>query len=88
MGTKTTTDNTRLEIQMRYWRDWLTNEGWGNWHPYRPNLRYHYEEDNLAPVLEKMQDRIRKAQTKDGQNNTRMQYRIVKIREIRIVEEI
>lgn len=80
--------NTRLEIQSRYWRDWVTNAGWGYWHPVRPNLHYHYEEDNLAPVLEKMKARIKKITAKDEPYDLRRQYRIVKITEIKIVEEI
>jgi hypothetical protein len=86
---KTTTDNTRLEIQTRYWREWSTQPDWGYWHPLRPNLRYNYEEGNIAPVLEKMQARIEKTTAKTPQaERGKMQYRIVKIREIRIVEEL
>ena len=82
-----TTEDTRLEIHSRYWRDWRVNPGWGNWHPCRPNIKYNSTEEDRAHVLKIMQDRIAKIKTKLTPFD-QVEYKIVKVREIKIVEDV
>ena len=86
----TTTENTRFEIQTRYWRDWVINPGWGYWHPLKPKINYGYEEGNVDPVLKVMKDRINKIIARNvGPESSyyqKTEYKIVKVREIKIEE--
>lgn len=88
----TTTENTRFEIQTRFWRDWGINPGWGIWHPLKPKINYSYEEWNVDTLLKVMKARIKKiiAQNVEPGNRYYQQteYRIAKIREIKIEEII
>jgi hypothetical protein len=88
----TTTENTRFEIQTRYWRDWNINPGWGHWHPLKPKINYSYEEGNEDPLLEVMKDRIKKVIERNVVQGNRYyqktEYKIVKVREIKIEEDV
>lgn len=88
----TTTENTRFEIQTRYWRDWNINPDWGYWHPLKPKINYNYEEGNVDPILKVMKDRINKIIERNVESGNRYyqktEYRIAKIREIKIEEII
>jgi hypothetical protein len=81
-----TTENERLEIHSRYWRDWAGG-GWGSWHPCRPNIKYNSAEENRAYVLKIMQDRIAKIELRQP-ILAQVEYKIVKVREIRVVEDV
>jgi len=87
-----TTDTTRFEIQTRYWRDWAINPGWGYWYPLKPKINYGYEEGNVDPLLKVMKDRINKVIERDTASGKRyyqkVEYKIVKVREIKIEEDI
>jgi hypothetical protein len=83
----TTTEDERLEIHHRYWRDWAVNPGWGNWYPCRPNIKYPSEDENRLHVLKAMRDRIAKIKAKKSIFSP-VEYKIVKVREIKIVEDV
>jgi hypothetical protein len=82
-----TTEDERLEIRCRYWRNWATNPEWGYWYTYRPNLKYNSSEEDRPYVLKIMQARIAKALAKQPAN-VLAEYKIVKVREIRTIEDI
>jgi hypothetical protein len=82
-----TTEDIRLEIHSRYWRDWAGG-GWGYWHPCRPNIKYNSQEEHRPYVLKVMQDRIAKIKSRRPENDDKVQYKIVKVIEIRIVEDV
>jgi hypothetical protein len=88
MNNPTTYEEVRFEIHRRYWRDWASPPSWGYWHPCRPNLKYTYEEGNLEPVIKTMQGRIAKIQARRPENAGRVEYKIVKVRKIQIIEDI
>jgi len=83
-------ENVRLEIHHRYWRGWNTPGEWGNWYPASPNLAYKYEEGNLDPVIAQMQKRINKLlkEQDDLAMEHKVEYKIVKVREIKITEDV
>ena len=83
-------ENVRLEIHQRYWRGWNDPGEWGNWYPARPNLAYKYEEGNLDPVIKQIQKRINKLvkEHEDLKFEHRLEYKIVKVREIKIIEDV
>lgn len=83
-------ENTRLEIHKRYWRGWNYQEGWGSWFPAKPNLAYSYEEGNLDPVIKQMQKRINKLlkEQDDLGLEYKIEYKVVKVTEIKIIEDV
>ena len=83
-------DRTRLEIHTRYWRDWGTNPSWGAWHPLKPKIYYTYEEGNTDPTIKMMKARIEKVKKQDAKQLYfyKAEYKIVKVREIQITEDI
>ena len=88
----TTTENIRFEIQKRYWRDWNINPSWGYWHPLTPKINYSYEEGNEEPVLKVMKARMNKIIARNvGPESSyyqKTEYKIVKVREIKIEEDV
>ena len=83
-----TTEDTYYEIQKRYWRSWSTNPEWGIWYPKSPNIKYTYNEESTAHVLNTMNARIKRALANDEALNSQTQYKIVKVRKIQITEDV
>jgi hypothetical protein len=83
----TTTDHTSLVIYERYFRDWAGTADWGRWYPASPKINYTYEEGNTAPVIAVMQKRIERLMKKSS-DGVQIEYKIVKVRKIKIVEDI
>jgi len=90
-----TIEATYLEIQTRYWRSWrMPDPDWSHWFALKPRSKYTYKEDiflaqdNLEPALKKIKARIKKAKDLDERLGDNRQYKIVKVREIRIQEDI
>jgi hypothetical protein len=80
------TEDERLEIHQRYWRDWADG-GWGSWYPCRPNIKYNSTEEDREHVLKIMRARLAKIESRQP-ILAQVEYKIVKIREIKIVEDI
>lgn len=82
-------NETRLEIRMRYWLATFREPRWTGWFPLRPNLRYKYIEDNLAPVLESINTRISKSAKEHlEKSGRRCEYKVVKVREFKTEEDL
>ena len=81
------TENERLEIHHRHWREWAGG-GWGNWHPCRPKLEYNSAEEDREHVLKILRARIVKIESRRPIDRVEAQYKIVKVREIKIIEDV
>jgi hypothetical protein len=91
---RTAKDETRIEIHKRYWRSWATEPGWGLWYQHSPKIHYPYDENNLEALLKKINTRIKKAKAADLAMESYLameshkEYRVMKVREILLEEEI
>lgn len=85
---RTAKDETRIEIHKRYWRSWTTEPGWGLWYQHSPKIHYPYDENNLEALLKKIHTRIKKAKAADLAMEAYKEYRVMKVREIILEEEI
>lgn len=83
-----TVEDTYYEVQKRYWRSWSTNPDWGSWFPKSPNIKYSYNAEISAHVLNTINARIEKALVEDAAINNQTQYKIVKVRKIQITEDV
>lgn len=66
----------------------MPDPDWSHWFALRPRSKYAYKEGNFDPAHKKIKARIKKAKDLDARMEDKRQYKIVKVREIRIQEDI